>query len=151
MLGLYQILASVAVSLAIGFGGGWTTNGWRLGAEMSQLQAQQAINLSNGLKTALDQTTKFQKAKDEAVKKYETRTKAAVAGAKRADDESVRLRMQLADADKRLATAPVDALRKYANTANTVFAECGDALKEMAGNAQRNLDSAVTLQDAWPK
>lgn len=150
MFGLYQILASVAVSLAIGFGGGWATNGWRLGAEISQLQAQQAINLSNGLKTALDQTIKFQKAKDEALKKAESRAAANAASASAARTESDRLRLQLESARSGIPQATHDSLRAYATTLSAVFGECQNSIRELAEKATGHASDVRKLTEAWP-
>jgi hypothetical protein len=36
------LMAGAVLSIAIGFGGGWTVNGWRLGADLSELKAQHA-------------------------------------------------------------------------------------------------------------
>ena len=119
---IYALILSAAVSLAIGFGGGWTTNGWRLGAEISQLQAQQAINLSNGLKTALDQTTRYQRTKDEALKKAESRAAANAVAAAAVRSESDGLRQQLESARSGIPQATHDSLRRYAATGSFVAA-----------------------------
>lgn len=37
-----MLLGAGAATLIIGFGGGWTTNGWRLGAEISEIKAAQS-------------------------------------------------------------------------------------------------------------
>jgi hypothetical protein len=37
-----HLLAGLALALFIGFGGGWTANGWRLGAEISDIKADHA-------------------------------------------------------------------------------------------------------------
>ena len=148
---IYALILSAAVSLAIGFGGGWATNGWRLGAEISQLQAQQAINLSNGLKTALDQTIKFQKAKDEALKKAESRAAANAASASAARTESDRLRLQLESARSGIPQATHDSLRAYAATINTVFGECQREYEALGRHATSHASDSLTLQMSFPK
>jgi prophage DNA circulation protein len=150
MFGLYQILASVAVSLAIGFGGGWATNGWRLGAEISQLQAQQAINLSNGLKTALDQTTKFQKAKDEALKKAEARALANSSLAAAARTESDVLRQQLESSRSNIPKATHDSLVRYTTTLSAVFGECQTEITGLGAKATGHTSDIRKLTDTWP-
>ena len=158
MFGLYQILASVAVSLAIGFGGGWATNGWRLGAEISQLQAQQAINLSNGLKTALDQTIKFQKAKDEALKKAESRAAANAASASAARTESDGLRDDLATARAGLPSPAPDASGNNPSAESRLLDTMAAGIErlsqrgeEIARAANGHASDTLTLQQAWPK
>ena len=148
---IYALILSAAVSLAIGFGGGWATNGWRLGAEISQLQAQQAINLSNGLKTALDQTIKFQKAKDEALKKAESRAAANAASASAARTESDRLRLQLDAASTNIPQATHDSLVRYTTTLSAVFGECQNSIRELAEKATGHASDSLTLQMSFPK
>lgn len=151
MFGLYQILASVAVSLVLGFGGGWATNGWRLGAEISQLQAQQAINLSNGLKTALDQTTRYQRTKDEALKKAESRAAANAVVAAAVRSESDGLRQQLESARSGIPQATHDSLRAYATTLSAVFGECQREYETLGRNATSHASDSLTLQMSFPK
>lgn len=50
------LAASLLVALAVGFGGGWTINGWRLGAEVARLEGavetqKQSIETLQGANT----------------------------------------------------------------------------------------------------
>ena len=148
---IYALILSAAVSLAIGFGGGWATNGWRLGAEISQLQAQQAINLSNGLKTALDQTTRYQRTKDEALKKAESRAAANAVAAAAVRSESDGLRAQLESARSGIPQATHDSLRAYATTLSAVFGECQREYETLGRNATSHASDSLTLQMSFPK
>jgi hypothetical protein len=148
---LLQLLVASAISLAIGFGGGWATNGWRLGAEISQLQSQQAINLSNGLKTALEDTTRYQRNKDDALKKAESRAAAAAASAAANRAESDGLRAQLEQSRSSIPNATHDSLRAYATTINTVFGECQREYEALGRHATSHASDSLTLQMSWPK
>lgn len=54
LLNPLHALAAGVVALAIGFGGGWSVNGWRLGAQLSELRAAHAEEKS---KQAMDTVT----------------------------------------------------------------------------------------------
>jgi len=144
-------LIAALVSLAIGFGGGWASNGWRLGSEIAQMQAQAAIDLSNSLKDALDQTVKYQRTKDEAIKKAERRALDNMRLAAAAGAESDKLRMQLSDAANNIPRATHTSLVAHATTLNAVFSECQRGYEAMGRNAQGHASDVQTLMDAWPK
>ena len=151
MFGLSPTLIAALAALALGFGGGWTANGLRLGAEIAHMQAQEAIRLSNGLKDALDKTTQYQRTKDEALKKAESRATANAVSAALADTESDKLRKQLDAAKSGISNANDSSLRAHAATLNTVFRECQREYEEMGRHATRYASDSLTLQMSWPK
>lgn len=49
------LLAGGALALALGFGGGWAINGWRLAADMATVQKDAAESRATSANKALDQ------------------------------------------------------------------------------------------------
>lgn len=143
-------LIAAAVSLAIGFGGGWVSNGWRLHAEIAQMQTQEAINLSNGLRDALDKTTRYQRTKDEALKKAESRAAANAASASAARTESDVLRQQLEASSTGIPQATHDSLARYTTTLSAVFGECQAAATGLAEKATGHASDIRKLSESWP-
>lgn len=144
-------LIAALVGLVLGFGGGWTANGWRLDAEISRMQTQAAIDLSNSLKDAMDQSIKYQRNKDDALKKAERRAVDNSRLAASAAAESDKLRVQLANSASDIPRATHDSLVSYATTLNTVFGECRSNYEAMGRTATGHASDVQTLTDAWPK
>ena len=144
-------IAGAALAAAACFGAGWTANGWRLDAEISHMQTQAAINLSNSLKDALDQTVKYQRSKDDAIKKAESRAAAAAvsAAANRAESDGLRTQLELSRSS--IPDATGDSLRAYATTLNTVFGECQREYEALGRHATSHASDSLTLQMSWPK
>lgn len=74
---------------------------------------------------------------------------AADAAAARA--ESGRLRDQLTGIRAELPNLATDAVRRYADTASDVLADCTAKYQELAGQADRIDNDRETLEQAWPK
>lgn len=79
------------------------------------------------------------------------REKVLKADADRARGERDGLHDQLQDANRRLATAPIDAVRKYASAVNDVFEQCSSSYQELAREADGHLADRLMLERAWPK
>ena len=151
MFGVYELLATFAVSLALGFGGGWTANGWRLGAEIAQIKQDQSDAVTKGVQQALADTIKYQRTKDEAIKKAESRAAIAAASAAANRAESDGLRAQLEQSRSSIPNATHDSLRAYATTINTVFGECQREYEALGRHATSHASDSLTLQMSWPK
>ena len=151
MFGVYELLATFAVSLALGFGGGWTANGWRLGAEIAQIKQDQSDAVTKGVQQALADTIKYQRTKDDAIKKAESRAAIAAASAAANRAESDGLRTQLESAKSGIPGATHDSIRAYAATLNTVFGECQREYEALGRHATSHASDSLTLQMSWPK
>lgn len=151
MFGVYELLATFAVSLALGFGGGWTANGWRLGAEIAQIKQDQSDAVTKGVQQALADTVKYQRSKDDAIKKAESRAAAAAVSAAANRAQSDGLRAQLELSRSRIPDATGDSLRSYATTINTVFGECQREYEALGRHATSHASDSLTLQMSWPK
>lgn len=68
----------------------------------------------------------------------------AALAAKRMSDRTI------ADLNARLATAPLEAVRKYAATCNAVFSACTAEYQAVGAEAQGHADDSLKLQRAWP-
>lgn len=81
-------------------------------------------------------------------KKREQMARAAAAGARTERDG---LRDELAAAQRDLPSATPDACIERAAALSAVFEQCAGRLEELAGQADRHVNDAVTFQQAWPK
>jgi predicted translin family RNA/ssDNA-binding protein len=100
---------------------------------------------------AVQLSMKLQKEKDDAVKAAEIRAAVLQGALARADAATGRVSDLLSEAQRRLATAPVEAVRDYATTANAVFGECVKEYRAMGAAAQGHANDVQTLIEAWPK
>lgn len=144
-------IAAAAIAGALAFVVGWQVQGMRYGKQIADMQTQQAQQLANARRQALDDFTRMQGAKDAAIEAAEKRaqTNAARAAAARADADS--LRAQLAGVPARIATATDAAVREYATTASAVLGECIGEYQTLAGKADQHANDAKLMREAWPK
>lgn len=145
-----QLAISVAL-IILGFGSGWTVQGWKMTTHLTQVQLEAQKEKADGLQKALDTTATWKKEYDAAIKESQSRMvrNGALAAAARA--ESDQLRQQLSDVNARLAIAPVDAVRRYATTANAVLDECQRSYQDVASKADGHAADVLKLQQSWPK
>lgn len=144
-------LIAALVSLALGFGGGWTSNGWRLNAEIAQIKKTQAEAVTKGVTESMEKTVQYQRKKDEALQKAESRAAANAASAATARAESDRLRALLASSSGTISRATHDSLVGYATALSDVFGECQAAAAGLAEKATGHAADVKTLMEAWPK
>ena len=141
---------AAAVGAALIFGAGWATNGWRLGQDIAQTTLAHTQELAArdagtfAVAQAID--TNYQGALNASIQK-QARLAGAAAVATR---NAVRLREQLSEADKRIATASAAAVRDYAATANKLLGQCSDRYTELAARADGHALDARTCRAAWP-
>ena len=129
---------------------GWAANGWRLGQDIAQITLAHTQELAArdagtfAVAQAID--TNYQGVLNEAIQE-QTRLAGAAAVATR---NAGRLREQLSEADKRIATASAAAVRDYAATANKLLGQCGQRYTELAARADGHALDARTCRAAWP-
>lgn len=87
----------------------------------------------------------------EALNAAQKRTQAAQVAATSAADVAGRLRDDVADLQRRLPGATLDACRKDAAALGAVFRACTTEYGEVARDAQGHADDTLTLESAWPK
>ena len=141
---------AAAVGTALVFGAGWAANGWRLGQDIAQIQLTHTQELAArdagtfAAAQAID--TNYQGALNASIQE-QTRLAGAAAVATR---NAGRLREQLTEADKRIATASASAVRDYAATANQLLGQCSQRYTELAAKADGHALDAKTCRAAWP-
>ena len=136
--------------VAIVFSAGWSVNGWRLGQDIAQIQLTHTQELAArdagtfAVAQAID--TNYQGALNASIQEQ-----ARLAGTAAVAIRNVgRLREQLSEADKRIATASATAVRDYAATANQLLGQCSQRYTELAAKADGHALDARACRAAWP-
>ena len=149
--GLYTYAATALVAVAIGFAGGWETQGWRLSEQIADIEraSAEASAKAQAAARAAEQSfaQQLQKAHDESAKR-ETQLRADAAAARRTADG---LRGTLYEFRASLPNAPTSALIARADTAAELLGACADEYRSVAEAADRIASDRQTLIDAWPK
>lgn len=96
-------------------------------------------------------TAAWQKGKDDELTEANKRAQANKAAADKLAAVNRGLRDDLTDQRRKLSTASLDAARKYAAAANSVFAECSREVERLAGEAAGHSSDSLMYQRAWPK
>jgi hypothetical protein len=141
---------AAAVGAALIFGAGWAANGWRLGQDIAQIQLAHTQELAArdagtfAVAQAID--TNYQGALNASIQE-QARLAGAAAVATR---NAARLREQLSEADKRIATASAATVRDYAATANQLLGQCSQRYTELAAKADGHALDARVCRAAWP-
>ena len=151
MFALYQIVTAAILGLALGFGGGWTTNGWRLSATISKIEKNQSDAVTAGVTQALNETLAYQRKKDEALKIAERRAVSNANDAAVAGPEFGKVGTQLATNASSIDRATHDSLKSYATSISDVFDKCVNRYQAVADQATKHASDVDTLVDSWPK
>lgn len=114
---------------------------------IAKIEKQRAAENAKHAKT----TAKWQKEKDDELAEAKKRELANKAAADKLAAVNRGLRNDLADQRSNLSTASIDAVRKYAATANSVFGECSAEVGRLAVEAAGHASDSLMLQRAWPK
>ena len=140
----------VAAAALFIFGAGWLANGWRLGQDIAQdkLAHSQELAARDAGTFAVAQaiTTNYQGALNASIQEQARLACAAAVATRNAG----RLRDQLSEADKRIATASAAAVRDYAATANQLLGQCSQRYTELAARADGHALDARVCRAAWP-
>lgn len=149
MLDRAKALMAVAL-LGAAFVAGWMVNGWRLGHELALMKVAHTLELGARDQAAflVGQTinTNYQEALNDAIQE-QTRLADTAAVAQR---NASRLRDQLSEANVRIATASIAAVREYAATANQLLGQCSQRYTELAAKADGHALDARVCRAAWP-
>ncbi|WP_287918716.1 hypothetical protein [Comamonas sp.] len=148
---LHRTKALILLALfALVFSAGWAANGWRLGQDIAQIQLTHTQELAArdagtfAVAQAID--TNYQGALNASIQEQ-----ARLAGAAAVATRNVgRLREQLSEADRRIATASAAAVRDYAATANQLLGQCSQRYTELAAKADGHALDARVCRAAWP-
>ena len=152
-----RIAAALIISAVLGALLTWLVMAPRHAAEVTRLQldhqktlTKEAQDYGAALRAAHAETARMQKEKDDAIARATQRAQANAVAAAAAAAELGRVRNDLSEAKRRLAAAPVEALREYADTVSDLYGECEAELTETARAATGHASDVALLSDSWP-
>lgn len=137
--------AALAATLA------WQTQEWRYTGQLEKIRANHAQALADAKQSAIEEATRMQAQKDEALREANAQAQRNAAAAAAARRESDGLRTQLTEARLRMSSSTCASTRDYAATLTTVLDQCRGALEDLARDAQGHAVDSRTLRQAWPK
>jgi len=143
------ILAGVFVVAAIAGFKFWESRLIEQGRE--EMRQVYAANALKATQAARKQEADWQLKKDGALNAATKRTQTDSAYRVAAERTINSLREQIADANKRMSTASVEAIRQYSATLGAVFEDCTRAYSEMEAAASGHANDSLMLQESWPK
>lgn len=132
-----------ASSVSIGY---W--RGTKVGAAGVQTKWDAAVIEWQADKEA--QERKYEEAIQQAIAQRDAQLKVVQTDAANARAANVRLRDQLEENRRNLASHPTSTIVNYANTATDVLQECTGRYTEVAEKADGHATDAATLIRAWP-
>jgi septal ring factor EnvC (AmiA/AmiB activator) len=138
-----------AGALAVGLLTGWTANGWRLNSKIDQMVLEHTQAVQVATQKALDETTRMQREKDDAVAKAQAQAKSNAAAADSARAERDGLRDDLAASRTTFADSSHASLAAYADTLSVVFEQCTKEYSDVAAKADGHALDTTTLFTAW--
>ena len=138
-----------AGALAVGLLTGWTANGWRLNGKIDEMVLEHTQAVQVATQKALDETTRMQREKDDAVAKAQAQAKSNAAAADAARLERDGLRDDLAASRTTFADSTHASLAAYADTLSVVFEQCTKEYSELAAKADGHAADTTTLFNAW--
>jgi hypothetical protein len=138
-----------AGALAVGLLTGWTANGWRLNGKIDEMVLEHTQAVQVATQKALDETTRMQREKDNAVAKAQAQAKSNAAAADAARAERDGLRDDLAASRTTFADSTHASLAAYADTLSVVFEQCTKEYSELAAKADGHAADTSTLFTAW--
>ncbi len=152
-----RIAAALTISAVLGALLTWYVLDGRHNAEILQMQlshqtalTKEAQDHGKALETIHKDTLRMQKEKDDAIARATQRAQANAVAAAAATAELGRVRNDLSEAKRRLASAPVEALREYADTVSDLYGECEAELTETARAATGHASDVVLFSESWP-
>ena len=139
----------LAGALAVGLLTGWTANGWRLNGKIDEMVLEHTQAVQVATQKALDETTRMQREKDNAVAKAQAQAKSNAAAADAARLERDGLRGDLAASRTTFASSTHASLAAHADTLSVVFEQCTKEYSDVAAKADGHALDTDTLFIAW--
>jgi hypothetical protein len=139
----------LAGAIGVGLLTGWTANGWRLNGKIDEMVLEHTQAVQVATQKALDETTRMQREKDNAVAKAQAQAKSNAAAADAARAERDGLRDDLAASRTTFADSSHTSLAAYADTLSVVFEQCTKEYSELASKADGHAADTSTLFNAW--
>lgn len=148
---LYTHAFAAIAGAAIAFAGAYQLQEWRYTGQIARIEANHSQAVADARQNAIDEATRLQAQKDEALREAAQQAQRNAAAAAAARRESDGLRVELTEARLRMSNSSCASVRDYASTLNAVFDQCVGTLEGMAGKADGHALDARTLKNAWPK
>jgi hypothetical protein len=139
----------LAGAIGVGLLTGWTANGWRLNGKIDEMVLEHTQAVQVATQKALDETTRMQREKDNAIAKAQEQTRANAAAADAARRERDGLRDDLAASRTTFADSTHTSLAAYASTLSVVFEQCTKEYSDVAAKADGHAADTSTLFNAW--
>ncbi len=139
----------LAGAIGVGLLTGWTANGWRLNGKIDEMVLEHTQAVQVATQKALDETTRMQREKDNAVAKAQEQAKSNAAAAAAARAERDGLRDDLAASRTTFADSSHTSLAAYADTLSVVFEQCTREYTDVAAKADGHALDTTTLFTAW--
>lgn len=144
---MMYITAAIA---AAAFVGGFVVQGWRMDAKIAEIEVTNAAAVVKATTAVVEETTRLQGKKDDALKAAQEQTRKNALAADAARIELHRVRVEADRATAAIPTATCTSVKQYAATVTSVFGECTVALEDMARKADGHAVDSRALSDAWP-
>lgn len=148
---LYTHVAAGLAAAAVAATGAWQIQGWRLGEQIAQIEAAQAQAVADARQSAIDESTRLQAQKDQALHEAAQQAQRNAAAAAAARRESDGLRVELTEARLRMSSSTCASVRDHAAALSGVFDQCVASLEGVASQADGHALDARTLMQAWPR
>jgi hypothetical protein len=139
----------LAGAIGVGLLTGWTANGWRLNGKIDEMVLEHTQAVQVATQKALDETTRMQREKDNAIAQAQAQAKSNAAAADAARLERDGLRDDLAASRTTFADSTHTSLAAYADTLSVVFEQCTKEYSELASKADGHAADTSTLFNAW--
>jgi hypothetical protein len=136
-------------ALCLGLLTGWTANGWRLNGKIDEMVLKHTQAVQVATQKALDETTRMQKEKDDAIAKAQEQASANAAAADAARRERDGLRDDLVASRTAMPDATRASLTAHAQTLSVVFEQCVREYSELAAKADAHALDTELLFGAW--
>ena len=151
MPGLYVFAAVGIVAGALGFAGGWQTQGWRMGEQISKIKSDQLEAVNTATREArATESRRFKEAQD-AQAAAQARAISARRDADAARAAAGSLRNDIRSASGGVPGEPPGACAVRADATGELLAQCAGAYQGMAEVADRLNADRLMLIEAWPK
>lgn len=151
MPGLYVFAAVGIVAGALGFAGGWQTQGWRLGEQMARMKAEQAAAVADATREARAVEQKRVKELSDAQMAANARAQVARRDADGARTELERLRDAARAGAAGVPGESAGACVERAAAAADLLGQCAASYQELARAADGHANDARALSEAWPR
>ena len=148
---VYTHVAAAIVAAAAAATGAWQVQNWRYTGQIARIQSEQAEAVADARQAAINEATRLQAQKDQALHEAAQQAQRNAAAAAAARRESDGLRVELTEARLRMSSSTCASVRDHAAALSGVFDQCVGRLEGVARQADGHALDARTLMQAWPK